>query len=146
MSPRGYYKAGEYGFTNDPDLLAATQAWRDAAVADGWSVEPTYGDHEPVESAAKLTRQGWVCLILTRTKEAGRKWRFEAEVSVWAPDRLRVETPAFYDFEALVAGTRVCSACKAADVETQRFSFAGRCCAACRPEMARQTEQGNWTA
>ena len=35
------------------------EQWRNAAVADGWSIEPTY-EHEPQEHAFRLRRDGFV--------------------------------------------------------------------------------------
>ena len=34
----------DFGFTNDPSKIAAIRQFRDDAVADGWSIRPTYGD------------------------------------------------------------------------------------------------------
>src|SRR6185437_538235 len=58
--------AGEmnFGFTNDDAKIAAARQFRDAAVADGWSIAPTYGDSESVERAAKLRRDDFTMMIL----------------------------------------------------------------------------------
>lgn len=122
--------------------LVQAAAWRDAAVADGWSIQPTY-DHESVDRAWRLGREGFKALGLTRP---GNERELPcASVHVWGPDGLAVRPPPVYDWPAIVAGARTCSACGTVDVETQRFSFAGRCCAACRPEMARRYEQPGWS-
>ena len=132
----------DFGFTNDRASFEAAAAWRDAAVADGWSVQPTYGAHEGVERAAKLTRDGFVAQVITRTKVG--KWLYEASVSVWGPDGLAVAPPNAYDWSAIVAATKRCSYCKAPDVETERVGFAGRCCAACLPAVRQCVERPGW--
>ena len=70
----------------------------------------------------------------------------EGSVSIWGPDSLAIAVPMPYSWDAIVAGARTCSACGKTDVDTQRFSFAGRCCAACLPEMRRQHERPGWTS
>lgn len=140
-----YVKHGDWGFTHDPVHLTAVAQWRDAAVADGWSIEPTYGDSEPVERAARLTREGWVVQVLSReSTEAGKKHC--AEISVWTPDGLAVKTPAFYSMGDLIARTRWCSRCKAADVDTQRVGFAGRVCEACIESARKEVETPGWNS
>lgn len=139
-----YYKQGEFGFTNDERNLKAVMQFRDAAVADGWSIRPTYSS-EDVSRACTLERDGFKMLILTRDNrmESGR-WKFNTEIHMWAPDRLAVAVPPFYDFEEIVRRTRTCASCKAENVDTQRYSFAGRCCAECLPKMRAATEGPGW--
>src|SRR5271157_489350 len=92
----------EYGFTNARIWYDRAVAWRDAAVANGWSIVPTYGDHEPVKRAARLEREGFTCQILTRDNSTEvRKYAFEASVSVWAPDGLSILVPNVYDWNAV---------------------------------------------
>ena len=136
-----------FGFTNDDAKFQAVADWFDAAIADGWLAEQTY-KHEPLERAARLRRDGFTAQILRRSEANGRKpgkWKYEAMVSLWGPDRLAINPPFPYDMTAIIAGLRTCNACGATDVETQRYSFAGRCCAECRPEMARKHEYPGWT-
>lgn len=145
-----YERVGDYGFTSNPAHLLAAQQWRDAAVADGWEIQPTYGDHEGVERAAKLRREGYVVQILTRDNAArkaatGARHSFEASISIWGPDGLHIKTPAFYSWEAIKAAAERCDNCGARG-PTQRYSFAGRSCAACLPHMRALYERGNWTA
>lgn len=137
-----------FGFTNDPERLLAVIAWRDAAVADGWTIEPTYPKTETVDQAAKLHRDGWVALVLTRGREGSphsHRWYYEAQVSVWAPDSLAVRPGDVYSWEALQAATRSCNNCNATEVKTFGYSFAGRCCEACLPAMRLQHEYPGWT-
>lgn len=123
--------------------LVKAEAWRDAAVADGWSIEPTY-DYEPVERAWRLSREGFSVQGITRAARDDTEMT-TADIHIWGPDGLAIRPPPIYDWSAIVAGSRTCNACGATDVETQRYGFAGRCCAACRPEMARIHEQPGWT-
>lgn len=128
-------------YTRDKDQLLRVTVWRNAAIADGWRAEATYGDSEPIERAATLTRDGFKCMILTRTMEHG--W-YEAGVSIWGPDRLAITPPLTYDWDAIVAGLRKCGYCNATDVGTMRVSFAGRCCSDCRPMVSAQLEEPGW--
>lgn len=124
----------------DQLTLEQVRAWRDAAIADGWDATPTY-ETESIDRATRLRRDGWEAQVLTRDDSPQS---ISATVHLWGPDGLAVRTGIAYDFDKLKAGLRTCMACKATDVDTQRYSFAGRCCAACRPEMARRTEQPGW--
>jgi len=44
---------------------AEIEQWRDAAVADGWSIKPTY-QSEVVEQAASLERDGFHAQVIAR--------------------------------------------------------------------------------
>lgn len=137
-----YRPSGEWGFTNEPARLRGAKQFRDDAVADGWSIEPTYIS-ESVDSASRLKRDGFVMLIVTREKVG--KWEFEANVNIWGPDGLAIRPPEFYDFSKIELGTRTCNYCGKSDVPTERVGFAGRCCAACLPEARRKIETPGWT-
>lgn len=130
-----------------------TSVWRECALADGWSLEPTYGDHEAAESHGTIkidTRigmfKGHVDARPNRRGEDQRNWMLgSGEVTIWGPDGLQIRVPLIYPgIEALIAATRHCNNCHADDVDTQRYSFAGRCCTKCRPEMARVHERPGW--
>lgn len=113
-------------------------AWIDAAMSDGWIAEPMYR-HEPINHAARLTRQGFVASVMARPHPA------QPGVILWCPDGLQIKTPpGAYSWEAIVAGTRACNECGATDVDTFRYSFAGRCCAACLPAMRKKHEKPGW--
>lgn len=133
----------DFGYTNDAQQISDIRAWRDAAIADGWACAPTYGDHESVGRAWRLSRDGFVAQGITR-EEVG-KWKFEARLSVWGPDgkAIRLRGP-LYSFDDVQAGVRTCNNCGATDVETHRYSFAGRCCAACLPAMREKHERRGW--
>lgn len=101
--------------------------FRDAAVADGWSIEPTYG-HEPEAHAASLKRDGYHMMTVTRPESKNHS------VHLWCPKGIAIKVPPAYDFEAIKAGTRVCAYCGATDADTVRVGFAGRACKTCQPK------------
>jgi hypothetical protein len=123
--------------------IDGVRAWVAAAVADGWAITPTYGDHEPVERAARLTRDGFVVQALMRDDLPPV---VGAAIHVWGPDSLTILVPQAYSYDSLVAGLRVCSKCRARDVDTQRVGFAGRVCAACLPAARKVAEYPGWTS
>jgi hypothetical protein len=134
-----------FGFTNDRDVWEAAKAYRAAAVADGWSIAPTYNT-EAVDRASTLHKDGYRMSILSRDSTVGPKWRYEASIAIWGPDGMVIKAPEQYDWGFIQGGSRRCNVCGAEDVETARFSFAGRCCEVCLPEMRAKHERGNWTA
>lgn len=125
---------------------AAIVAWREAAIADGWQHKPTY-THEDEDRATSMSRDGFKVMLLVRDLDGRQaKWvtRPEYDICAWGPDGLTVEVPDTYDMEALRTGVRECANCGAKDVDTQRFSFAGRCCARCLPAMRAEHERPGW--
>jgi hypothetical protein len=122
-----------------------TKKFRDAAIKDGWYHRPTYGKIESEDRAMSLDKQGFYMMVLTR-EYVGKGYRnnYECSVSIWGPDGLSITMPDEYDWNTIVRGLRVCHNCGASDVDTQRYSFAGRCCAKCRPEMAKKHEYPGW--
>lgn len=116
--------------------------WREAAIADGWQAEPTYGDHEPLEQAWKLRRDGFTIQGLSRP--GSDKMLPSADVHIWGPDGLAIEPPAEYDFAAIVRGSQTCSECGAHPVTTERVAFANRVCAECAPDARRRYETPGW--
>lgn len=135
----------DFGFTNDKSQWDAAIAFRDAAIADGWTAEP-YFPNESFDQASRLSRDGFICSILTRDKRetVGTKWKFQAKVNIWAPDGLAIAVPMVYDSAVILSSQRRCQYCKAEDVDTQRVGFAGRCCANCLPEKRKQIERPGW--
>ena len=125
------------------------RAWREAAIADGWSLAPMYPRHEDATRAGTLTRDGFVIQAIARP--AGSNIRThrsggadEASLAGWGPDSLAIMVAVPYSFEALVTATRVCHSCKANDVNTFRVSFAGRVCAECLPGERTRLETPGW--
>lgn len=136
----------DFGFTNDRAKWEGANVYREAAIAGGWTCEATYKS-EPVDSAATLSRDGWKLSIISRDKsDKGGKWKYEASVHVWAPDGLQVTVSNQYDFEQLKAAIRNCNECGADDVETTRYSFAGRWCLKCNssPELNKKYHYHGW--
>jgi hypothetical protein len=78
-------------------------------------------------------------------REKKGKWAYEASISIWGPDGMAVGVPELYEWGAVKAGLRTCNACGKTDVETFRFSFAGRCCNDCIPAMRKKHEYPGWT-
>lgn len=141
----------DFGFTNDEAQYRQVKAWRDAAVADGWSVEPTYAPQgkskgEPVESAAKLHRDGWTASILTRDNQdkPGRKWKYEAQVSVWDPNGRGVAPGATYDWDRLREDSLRCDKCGTLVDRVHHVGFANKACADCLPAMREKMEYPGW--
>ena len=131
-------------FTNDPAALHRVIEFRDAATADGWSIEPTYLKHETVHRAASLKKDGFSMSILTQAMEPGRKWKYEASINIWGPDGLCIKAPKVYDWAAIQAGVQVCGYCGSEGVETQRVGFAGRSCDACLDSARKKDEYPGW--
>lgn len=125
--------------------LVELRAWRDAAIADGWKIAPTY-DHEPVERACHLMREGFVVSMLLREPRNGERWPV-VSISAWCPKGISLDFAlrTTYDWPSLIAATRTCPVCGTKDVDTVRVGFANRSCAACRPAVAAKIEVGNWT-
>lgn len=118
------------------------RAWRDAAIADGWTLEAMFPGHEDVDRAFKLWRDGFHVSGINRP--AGDLLP-QAQLNAWGPDGLCLLIPIPYDWERLKTGLRRCNNCGAEDVETQRYGFAGRCCADCLPAMRAEHERPGWT-
>jgi len=98
--------------------------WKSDALADRWSQEDDI----------RVKREGFTAQI-----------RHDS-VFVWGSDGLVINpAPIIYSWDALIAGLRHCHHCGHSDVDTVRYSFAGRCCKACLPEMRREHEYPGWT-
>lgn len=138
-----------FGYTNDPVWIERARAWRDAAVADGWSIEPTYPNNEGADRACRLKREGFVAQIITReTTKPEAKYRYEASVSVWAPDDMTIVPPDVYDWAEVRGAATACNQCgkgNLAPEDMHRYGFAGRCCTDCLPAMRAKHERPGWT-
>lgn len=121
--------------TEREKFIALCREWRDAAIADGWSVEPTY-QHESVDRAFKLRRDGYVVQGIAR--EGDERTLPSAELHIWCPRGIAIPPPAAYDFEAIKKSEQTCGYCGDYPVQTQRVAFANRACEKCGPvEQAR---------
>lgn len=125
-----------WGFTNDPEDRDAVLAFRNAALADGWTEKDATGEH--------FQKEGFVAYILVRKGGPNDRYAFTAIVHLWGPDGLAIEPPEVYSWEKIRAGLTRCHYCGATGVPTERVSFAGRCCAACLPAVRAQLERPGW--
>lgn len=137
-------KWSSYGFTNEDSHYRMVCDWRDAAIADGWTCEPAYPKSEDWTESCKLDKDGFSAMVITRTKTAGIKWKYEAMVSIWGKDKLQIIAKFPYNWEDVVDGLTTCNNCGAKNVHTERYSFAGRCCKDCISEMREIHEPANW--
>ena len=132
---------------NNIARLQHAQKFRDDAVKDGWSIKPTY-DHESVESASSLSKDGFVMMVLTRTCDLNKytdvKNLYEAKISIWGPDDLSIEVPDHYDMGLIKKEMHKCHHCKKYVDETFRYSFAGGCCKDCLLMMRDKFEKSGW--
>jgi hypothetical protein len=111
--------------------------FRDAAVKDGWLIEPTY-EHESIDRAATLKKEGFFIQVITRLGK-------EASINIWGPDGMAINPPDTYSWAAISSGLCICNLCGKTDVETHRFSFAGRACLECLPAAKKKHEYPGWT-
>jgi len=119
-------------------MIESVRAWRNAAVADGWHIEPTY-QHESADRAARLRHpEGFIAQVVTREKGL-------VDLHIWGPDGLAINPYQTYDMDRIRAGIRVCMECHAHDVDTQRVGFAGRVCINCLPAARKSHEFPGWT-
>jgi len=138
----------EFGFTNDKEHFLSVVSFRDAAINDGWEAEATYPKHEDISQASKLNKNGFVMMIITRITDPSQrypsKWKYQASIHIWGPDGLAIIPPSEYSWDEIRAGLRICANCGREDVDTQRYSFAGRCCEECLPKMRELHEKPGW--
>ena len=136
-------------FTDSKKIFDKTVAFKEAAIADGWEAESMY-KNEDISQACALTRDGYHMQILTRDFESEPRprlkprHRYECDVSIWGPDRLAIKPPEEYNSEMIIAGCTTCNLCGATDVETHRYSFAGRACDGCLPAAKAEHEKPGW--
>lgn len=146
IESRPYICKDDFGYTNDKTQFEAVALWIADAVADGWSMRPTYSS-EPVERAITLDRDGYRIMAINRSESNGKKpgnWYSESKINIWGPDGLTIPPPQFYDFAKIAKFVTHCSVCKTDGVKTVRYSFAGRCCEKCLPEMRAKHERPGW--
>lgn len=118
--------------------------YRDAAVADGWLIKPTYST-EDVNRAATLEKDGFKMMIITRQLPEGRTKDYSVSMAVYGPDGLIIEPPKVYSMTEIVRRVNYCKHCDSHDVKTHRYSFAGRACASCLPGLKNKHEKPGWT-
>lgn len=135
-----------FGLTNDKNELEAAIKFREAAIKDDWQAESLYPNHEDISQSTKLTKDGWVIQILARTNKPDHKFKYQVEVTIWAPDKLQILVPKVYDWNIIQQGMRRCNLCHKENVDTFRYSFAGRCCKSCLPQAQQKHEFPGWTS
>lgn len=136
----------DFGFTNDKDIFEWVKAFRDDAVNDGWVITSTY-PFESIDRVSNLSKDGFKLMILSRdNSDKNGKWKYEAQVNAWGNDGMVIRISLFqkYLWDYLVAGLRKCKNCGSENVDTFNYSFAGRCCAKCLPEMKKKHEYPGW--
>lgn len=121
--------------------IESATAWRLAALADGWTEEPTYVG-QPVEQDSTLERGGFKVHLSARppAREGLRPW---AGVSVWGPDGLTIPAPEVYDFAEMERHLRICGEC-GKEGDTVRLGFANRVCPDCWTKLAPTVERQGW--
>ena len=113
-----------------------------AMIADGWEYDPELVHRVNAKTPQhwlQLQKEGWNACIF----EVNEEGTFTRS-SVWGPDKLQIVIPEEYSMEAFIAALRTCMYCKATDVDTQRVSFAGRCCEKCLPKKRKELEYPGW--
>lgn len=130
------------------DQLKSALAFKQAAVADGWSIKPTYSNHESTDTAATLNHpDGFTMQIYTRDHlplVPNAITRYEVDISIWGTDTLSIEVPPVYNMQAIRDGMKKCFNCHKIVDQTFRYSFAGRCCKDCLPRMREIHEKSGW--
>lgn len=128
------------------DVLRVRE-WAADAIADGWKAEVLY-KLEQEDQSTRLEKDGFVAHIISRephprTKHLGEQRYYEAGIAIWGPDRLAIEPPETYNWQAIVDGLRVCQECKRIG-ETVQIGFAGRVCPTCREILKPKIEYPGW--
>lgn len=139
-------------FTNDPKEMERVVAWREAAIADGWSCRATYEGHEAMERAATLDHPwGYHAMILSRDNAGKSPGKFRYEVGVYLWDALKfgiaIKTPRVYSLEAIQRAERTCPECGneyESKAVMRRVAFANRCCANCYGALKAKLETRGW--
>ena len=130
------------------EIRAQAAQYRVDALADGWISEPL-SKWESEELWSRLRRDGFTLQIVARPPRPRSEHSIEMKkpsgsVHIWGPDGLSIKISFQYSWKEIQAGLRTCNEC-GLNGETFRFSFAGRCCAVCLPEMKKKHEYPGWT-
>lgn len=132
----------DYGYTNSDSEIESVRQFVADAIADGWVQSKRY-DSEPVERSCELTKDDFKMAVLTRVGGVG-KWKYQTSIHAWAPDRLAIRLKEKYDWSIFENAQTTCNLCFKTGVETQRYSFAGRCCSECIDQARKDHEQPGW--
>ncbi len=110
------------------------------AIADGWSHEPIY-KLEDEQRACMLKRDGFLVMVLSRDDKS-------SSIAAWGPPKglsIRLSSWVYPGFAWFLTATRRCNICEAEDVDTFRYSFAGRACSKCVTAARAEFEKPGWT-
>lgn len=136
LSPYDVVEVGEDGqldWSRKRHMNTAKQ-FRLDAIADGWHAKPTY-DNRSLDHASTLERAGFRIQVSFLDTLAG-----------WGPDGLQIQIREPYTTWAdFLAHALDCLSCQKPNSREQ-YSFAGRCCKACLPEMRQKHEQPGWNS
>ena len=102
----------------------------ESCTADGWEVLEADGHF------TKLGREGYIMHVYSKSIHG-------ESVSAWGPDKLALELPEEYDWEAMQANVNLCSMCGKVGPMV-RLGFAGRVCKQCRIENVARVEYLGW--
>lgn len=132
----------DFGLTNDEDRYDLAVQYRIDAMNDGWLIQDPH-KMNPL-NLENMTKDDFVMHVVHR-KENFDMWKYMVSINIWGPDKLSIIPPGVYNWELIKKGIDHCNLCHADPVQTQRYSFAGRCCINCI-ESARSThEKPGWT-
>ena len=126
----------EFGHTNNKEYYDAALTYKNAAILDGWNCE------ESSDGYFILKKDGFSMHCMARTNVG--KWGYQAEITIWGPDKLQIRPPNKYDWEEIREGINKCNTCGVVG-NVQRVGFAGRCCSECLPKERKKQEFHGWT-
>jgi hypothetical protein len=121
-----------------------TVNFRNDAIRDGWSIEPTYAG-ESENRSCTMKRDGYTMMIITRDSgDETNAYRYGSSVAIWGADGLGIEPSFPYNFKTIVDGTKKCDFCHATVEKTFRVAFANRSCKDCLPAAKAKLERAGW--
>ena len=130
------------GLTNDVELYDSIKEYLECMLNDGW-VNKNPDSTEPIENYARLIKDNFQASLVRRIIDSP-KYKYSVGLSIWGPDGLCIGVPITYDWELIKSMTKYCTHCNKSNVDTFRFSFAGRCCKECLPELKKRFEKPGW--
>lgn len=135
----------EFGLTNNKDYYDAALAFRQSAIDDGWIARPTY-DFESIDRHSTLVKDGFRMHVMSRDNtDKPERHKYQASINIWGPDTLCIKPPKVYDWNFIKEGKLRCNNCNKIVDRIYHYSFAGRCCKECLPEMQKKHEYPGWS-
>jgi len=116
-------------------MFAKGQKWIESCVADGWDKLQVYPGS--ASESTRLTKEGFIISVYDHHSIGG------GDVAAWGPDKLCLELPDEYDWEAIQAAVSHCSECDYVG-KTMRLGFAKRVCKECRVRLVEKYEYAGW--